>query len=71
MGFHRNKIIGEGVLAVVYKGCVPLGKAVVVKQFDQSNRKAFIRNPFTTELVTMARCWFSFKGGAMRDQNWS
>ena len=36
MRFHRNKIVGEGVSIVVYKGCVPLGKAVVVKQFVQS-----------------------------------
>ena len=30
MGFHRNKIISEGVSTVVYKRCVPLGKVVVV-----------------------------------------
>ncbi|XVE60160.1 hypothetical protein DITRI_Ditri05aG0105500 [Diplodiscus trichospermus] len=54
MGFHRNRIVGEGASAVVYKGYVPSGGAVAVKRFDQSNRKAFTRNPFTTEFDTMA-----------------
>ncbi|XP_022766299.1 L-type lectin-domain containing receptor kinase S.6 [Durio zibethinus] len=56
MGFHRNRIVGEGASAVVYKGSVPSGGAVAVKRFDQSNRKAFTNNPFTTEFATMAGC---------------
>ncbi|XVE95664.1 hypothetical protein REPUB_Repub02eG0118100 [Reevesia pubescens] len=56
MGFHRNRIVGEGASAVVYRGTVPSGETVAVKRFDQSNRKAFTRNPFTTEFATMAGC---------------
>ncbi|KAA3485085.1 L-type lectin-domain containing receptor kinase S.6-like [Gossypium australe] len=56
MGFHRNRIVGEGASAVVYRGSVPSGGAVAVKRFDQSNRKAFTHNPFTTEFAAMAGC---------------
>ncbi|XVE55187.1 hypothetical protein DITRI_Ditri03aG0139400 [Diplodiscus trichospermus] len=56
MGFHRNRIVGEGASAVVYRGSVPSVGAVAVKRFDQFNRKAFTRNPFTTEFATMAGC---------------
>ncbi|XVF39113.1 hypothetical protein PTKIN_Ptkin01aG0009300 [Pterospermum kingtungense] len=56
MGFHRNRVVGEGASAVVYRGSVPTGGAVAVKRFDQSNRRAFNRNPFTTEFAAMAGC---------------
>ncbi|KAK6257690.1 hypothetical protein QUC31_001149 [Theobroma cacao] len=39
MGFHRNRIVGEGASAVVYKGSLPSAGAVAVKRFDQSNKE--------------------------------
>ncbi|XP_007019440.2 PREDICTED: L-type lectin-domain containing receptor kinase S.6 [Theobroma cacao] len=55
MGFHRNRIVGEGASAVVYKGSLPSAGAVAVKRFDQSNKECG-RNPFTTEFATMMGC---------------
>ncbi|GKU90618.1 hypothetical protein SLEP1_g4591 [Rubroshorea leprosula] len=54
MGFSRNKIVGEGASATVYKGSLPSGVAVAVKRFDRTNRAGLSRNPFTTEFATMA-----------------
>ncbi|KAK8548970.1 hypothetical protein V6N13_054268 [Hibiscus sabdariffa] len=56
LGFHRNRIVGEGASAVVYRGSVPSGGAIAVKRFDQSNRKSFTHNPFTTEFAALAGC---------------
>ncbi|XP_039023256.1 L-type lectin-domain containing receptor kinase S.6-like [Hibiscus syriacus] len=56
LGFHRNRIVGEGASAVVYRGSVASGGAVAVKRFDQSNKKSFANNPFTTEVAALAGC---------------
>ncbi|KAE8659021.1 putative Mitochondrial carrier protein [Hibiscus syriacus] len=56
LGFHRNRIVGEGASAVVYKGSVASGGAIAVKWFDQSNQKSFANNPFTTEFAALAGC---------------
>ncbi|TXG53333.1 hypothetical protein EZV62_022502 [Acer yangbiense] len=55
-GFNRNRIVGEGASATVYKGSLPSGGAVAVKRFNKANRFECTRNPFNTEFGTMAGC---------------
>ncbi|KAK1575608.1 hypothetical protein Q3G72_006905 [Acer saccharum] len=56
MGFNRNRIVGEGASATVYKGSLPSGGAVAIKRFNKANRFECTRNPFNTEFGTMAGC---------------
>ncbi|XP_044475611.1 L-type lectin-domain containing receptor kinase S.6-like [Mangifera indica] len=56
MGFHRNRIVGEGASATVYKGSLSSGGAVAVKRFERANLIDCTRNPFTTEFATMVGC---------------
>ncbi|KDO83665.1 hypothetical protein CISIN_1g047719mg, partial [Citrus sinensis] len=56
LGFNKNRIVGEGASATVYKGSLPSGGAVAVKRFEKPNRVECARNPFTTEFATMAGC---------------
>ena len=56
MGFDRNRIVGEGASATVYKGCLPYGGEVAVKRFQRVNGIDCLCNPFTTEFATMIGC---------------
>lgn len=56
LGFNKNRIVGEGASAIVYKGSLPSGGAVAVKRFEKPNRVECARNPFTTEFATMVGC---------------
>lgn len=56
MGFNRNRIVGEGASAVVYKGSLPVAGEVAVKRFDRGNAFDCLRNPFSTEFATMVGC---------------
>ncbi|GAV70174.1 Pkinase domain-containing protein/Lectin_legB domain-containing protein [Cephalotus follicularis] len=56
MGFHRNRIVGQGASATVYKGSLPSGDAVAVKRFEKANKINCTRNPFATEFGTMVGC---------------
>ncbi|XP_062099318.1 L-type lectin-domain containing receptor kinase S.6 [Humulus lupulus] len=55
MGFDRNRIVGEGASATVYKGSLPYGE-VAVKRFQRVSGIDCWRNPFTTEFATMVGC---------------
>ncbi|EEF36205.1 kinase, putative [Ricinus communis] len=55
MGFHRNRIIGEGASATVYKGSLPDLGAVAVKRFNKTEIEC-CRNPFITEFATIVGC---------------
>lgn len=56
MGFNRNRIVGEGASATVYKGSLSCGGAVAVKRFEKPNPFECTRNPFITEFATMVGC---------------
>ncbi|KAF3971653.1 hypothetical protein CMV_004771 [Castanea mollissima] len=56
MGFNRNRIVGEGASAKVYKGSLPSGGEVAVKRFERTNGIESVRNPFTNEFATMVGC---------------
>lgn len=56
MGFDRNRIVGEGATAKVYKGSLLSGGEVAVKRFERANGIDRFRSPFTTEFATMAGC---------------
>ncbi|KAF5735370.1 hypothetical protein HS088_TW15G00872 [Tripterygium wilfordii] len=56
MGFHRNRIVGEGASATVYKGSLPNGGALAIKRFDKTKRIDCTHNPFTTEFAMMVGC---------------
>ena len=56
MGFNRNRIVGEGASAKVYKGSLPSGGEVAVKRFERANGIESVRNPFTNEFATMVGC---------------
>ncbi|XWS23575.1 hypothetical protein CRYUN_Cryun28dG0026700 [Craigia yunnanensis] len=62
VGFCRNKIVGEGASAIVHRGSISFGGVVAVKRFDQSNRRAFTRNPFIIEFATMDISHLSYCG---------
>lgn len=57
MGFDRNRVVGEGASAIVYKGSLPFGGEVAVKRFERGgNRGGSSRNPFSNEFATMVGC---------------
>ncbi|GMN47004.1 hypothetical protein TIFTF001_016192 [Ficus carica] len=57
MGFDRNRVVGEGASAIVYKGSLPFGGEVAVKRFQRGgNRAESSRNPFSNEFTTMVGC---------------
>jgi len=56
MGFHRDRLVGEGASAKVCKGSLPSGGDVAVKRFERVNGIDCLRNPFTTEFATMVGC---------------
>ncbi|KAL5779191.1 hypothetical protein ACOSQ2_009928 [Xanthoceras sorbifolium] len=56
LGFNRNRIVGQGASATVYKGSLPSGGAVAVKRFNKVNQFECTRNPFSTEFGTMVGC---------------
>ncbi|XP_054789864.1 L-type lectin-domain containing receptor kinase S.6 [Prosopis cineraria] len=60
MGFSRDRLVGEGTSAKVYKGSLPYGGDVAVKRFGKVNNGSesmdYVHNPFTTEFATMAGC---------------
>ncbi|KAK7343723.1 hypothetical protein VNO77_12710 [Canavalia gladiata] len=53
MGFNRNRLVGEGASAKVYKGNLPFGGDVAVKRFERINDVDCLHNPFATEFATM------------------
>ncbi|KAF2296572.1 hypothetical protein GH714_000281 [Hevea brasiliensis] len=55
MGFHRNRVVGEGASATIYKGSLPSTGAVAIKRFNKGEIDCF-RNPFITEFATMVGC---------------
>ncbi|XP_050208095.1 L-type lectin-domain containing receptor kinase S.6 [Mercurialis annua] len=55
MGFHKNRIIGTGASAVVYKGSLPNTGTVAVKRFKNAEIEC-CRNPFITEFATIVGC---------------
>ncbi|ONH89901.1 hypothetical protein PRUPE_8G022700 [Prunus persica] len=56
MGFNRNRVVGEGASAKVYKGSLPSGGEVAVKRFERADKIGCLRSPFTTEFATMVGC---------------
>ncbi|XP_028800445.1 L-type lectin-domain containing receptor kinase S.6 [Neltuma alba] len=59
MGFSRDRLVGEGTSAKVYKGSLPYGGDVAVKRFGKvngCNSIDYLHNPFTNEFATMAGC---------------
>ncbi|XP_044510991.1 L-type lectin-domain containing receptor kinase S.6-like [Mangifera indica] len=56
MGFHQDRIVGEGASATVYKGSLSSGGEVAVKRFERANLIDCTHNPFTTEFATMVGC---------------
>ncbi|XP_061342034.1 L-type lectin-domain containing receptor kinase S.6 [Gastrolobium bilobum] len=56
MGFNRDRLVGEGASAKVYKGSLPFGGDVAVKRFDRANDLGCLPNPFATEFATMVGC---------------
>ncbi|KAK7270440.1 hypothetical protein RIF29_23576 [Crotalaria pallida] len=56
MGFNRDRLVGEGASAKVYKGSLPFGD-VAVKRFERADvRDRTLHNPFATEFATMVGC---------------
>ncbi|KAK7279860.1 hypothetical protein RJT34_24919 [Clitoria ternatea] len=54
MGFNRDRLVGEGSSAKVYKGYLPFGGDVAVKRFERVNNDMdCLHNPFATEFATM------------------
>ncbi|XP_028184943.1 L-type lectin-domain containing receptor kinase S.6 [Glycine soja] len=53
MGFNRDRLVGEGASAKVYKGYLPFGGDVAVKRFERDNGLDCLHNPFATEFATM------------------
>ncbi|KAL9317635.1 hypothetical protein ACSQ67_014152 [Phaseolus vulgaris] len=53
MGFNRDRLVGEGASAKVYKGYLPFGGDVAVKRFERENDLDCLHNPFATEFATM------------------
>ncbi|KAH0976742.1 hypothetical protein GBA52_026461 [Prunus armeniaca] len=56
MGFNRNRVVGEGASAKVYKGSLSSGGEVAVKRFERADKIGCLRSPFTTEFATMVGC---------------
>ncbi|XP_019442083.1 PREDICTED: L-type lectin-domain containing receptor kinase S.6 [Lupinus angustifolius] len=56
MGFNRDRLVGQGASAKVYKGSLPFGD-VAVKRFERDDLKdSTLHNPFATEFATMVGC---------------
>ncbi|KAK4280262.1 hypothetical protein QN277_011905 [Acacia crassicarpa] len=58
-GFSRDRLVGEGTSAKVYKGSLPYGGDVAVKRFGKvnaCNSIDYLHNPFNNEFATMAGC---------------
>jgi len=53
MGFNRDRLVGEGASAKVYKGYLPFGGDVAVKRFQREKNLNCLHNPFATEFATM------------------
>ncbi|TKY51380.1 L-type lectin-domain containing receptor kinase S.6 [Spatholobus suberectus] len=53
MGFNRERLVGEGASAKVYRGYLPFGGDVAVKRFERDNGLDCLHNPFATEFATM------------------
>ncbi|KAJ1425011.1 Serine/threonine-protein kinase, active site [Sesbania bispinosa] len=53
MGFNRDRLVGEGASAKVYKGSLPFGGDVAVKRFERADDLDCLHNPFATEFATM------------------
>ncbi|XP_057426957.1 L-type lectin-domain containing receptor kinase S.6 [Lotus japonicus] len=53
MGFNRDRLVGEGASAKVYKGFLPYGGDVAVKRFERADDLDCMHNPFATEFATM------------------
>lgn len=67
MGFNRDRLVGEGASAKVYKGSLPFGGDVAVKRVEKVDNFDHLHNPFATEFATMVGClWhknlFQLKG---------
>lgn len=58
LGFNRDRLVGEGASAKVYKGSLPFGGGdVAVKRFDRDvDGLDCLHNPFATEFATMVGC---------------
>ncbi|XP_017413162.1 L-type lectin-domain containing receptor kinase S.6 [Vigna angularis] len=56
MGFNRDRLVGEGASAKVYKGYLPFGGDVAVKRFQRQKDLNCLHNPFATEFATMVGC---------------
>ncbi|GAU32309.1 hypothetical protein TSUD_43500 [Trifolium subterraneum] len=56
MGFNRDRLVGEGASAKVYKGSLPFGGDVAVKRFEKVDDLDRLHNPFATEFATMVGC---------------
>ncbi|AES62400.1 lectin receptor kinase [Medicago truncatula] len=56
MGFNRDRLVGEGASAKVYKGSLPFGGDVAVKRFEKIDELDRLHNPFATEFATMVGC---------------
>ncbi|CAL5209418.1 unnamed protein product [Lathyrus oleraceus] len=56
MGFNRDRLVGEGASAKVYKGSLPFGGDVAVKRFEKVDDLDHLHNPFATEFATMVGC---------------
>ncbi|WJX20643.1 non-specific serine/threonine protein kinase [Trifolium repens] len=57
MGFNRDRLVGEGASAKVYKGSLPFGGDVAVKRFEKVDDLDHLHNPFATEFATMFCCF--------------
>ena len=53
MGFNRDRLVGEGASAKVYKGFLPFRGDVAVKRFERENDLDCLHNPFATEFATI------------------
>nr|KYP74819.1 Lectin-domain containing receptor kinase A4.2 [Cajanus cajan] len=54
MGFNRDRLVGEGASAKVYRGYLPFGGDVAVKRFAREGSGLdCLHNPFATEFATM------------------
>ncbi|CAL5191634.1 unnamed protein product [Lathyrus oleraceus] len=67
MGFNRDRLVGEGASAKVYKGSLPFGGDVAVKRVEKVDNFDHLHNPFAMEFATMVGClWhknlFQLKG---------
>ncbi|MED6144928.1 hypothetical protein PIB30_020050 [Stylosanthes scabra] len=53
MGFNRDRLVGEGASAKVYKGSLQCGLDIAVKRFGNVDGLDCLHNPFATEFATM------------------